>query len=567
MATVASTGGDEQSLFVRKATGLVRGWSVRDAFIYATFSINIVTLGLYIFSYGPFIPKGSLLWSVLLAGGYLVLQGVTYASLIAAMPRAGGDYVWISRVLGGGPGFVLAITGWWFILWLWVPIYANILNVEVLGPMAAIVGWSGAVDFLGKNDGIFAASVVTALLASGFIALGMRTYAKVQKICFYGGLVGLAIMMLLLLFNSKASFITHFNDQSKDLYGVDNAYGATLKAGLKDYTVPAPGSLALGATLALIPMMAFFNLWSNWGATLYGEVRGASDFRQNIFAMAGALVAPSIAAVILSLVFSKPFGWDFYHAANNTFWAGTIPTGVWPYPGLLAASFLPGGFLQFVLIAILSMWFFGWVGTVFLSSTRVVFAAAFDRVLPEGVAKVDRNGVPLIALLLMLVPSLGIAALYAYSTKFATYTLDATLVIAVTFLGSAVAAAILPWRKRDIYMASPIAKYTVLGIPLITAASGLFIVFLVGCLYKWLQDDRYGINDNGSLIFMGALYALALGIVVAGPLSGPGGGGGPGGMHWPWPWGKLPPVNLPRLGARGSRRGGHGGRGFPPPPR
>ena len=81
---------EERSLFVRKATGLVRGWSVRDAFIYAAFSINLVTLGLYIFSFGPFIPKGSLLWAVLLAGAYLVLQAVTYASLVAAMPRAGG---------------------------------------------------------------------------------------------------------------------------------------------------------------------------------------------------------------------------------------------------------------------------------------------------------------------------------------------------------------------------------------------------------------------------------------------------------------------------------------------
>src|SRR5919197_5260690 len=218
MASVAAGGeGIERALFVRKATGLVRGWSVRDAFIYAAFSINLVTLGLYIFSFGPFIPKGSLLFSVLLAGGYLVLQGVTYASLIAAMPRAGGDYVWISRVLGGGPGFVLAITGWWFILWLWVPIYANILNVEVLGPMAAIVGWSGAVDFLGRDDGIFAASVVTALLASGFIALGMSTYARIQKVCFYGGVVGLAVVVLLLLVNSKSGFISHFNDQAQDL--------------------------------------------------------------------------------------------------------------------------------------------------------------------------------------------------------------------------------------------------------------------------------------------------------------------------------------------------------------
>ena len=38
------------TLFVRKATGLVRSWSVFDAFIYATFSINLITLGLYIFS-------------------------------------------------------------------------------------------------------------------------------------------------------------------------------------------------------------------------------------------------------------------------------------------------------------------------------------------------------------------------------------------------------------------------------------------------------------------------------------------------------------------------------------
>ena len=169
MASVAAgQGGDvERAVFVRKATGLVRGWSTRDAFIYAAFSINLVTLGLYIFGYAPFIPRSSLICAVLLAGGYLVVQGITYASLIAAMPRAGGDYVWISRVLGGGVGFVLAVAGWWFILWLWVPIYANILNVEVLGPMAAIVGWDGAVDFLGRDDGIFVASVVTALLASG----------------------------------------------------------------------------------------------------------------------------------------------------------------------------------------------------------------------------------------------------------------------------------------------------------------------------------------------------------------------------------------------------------------
>ena len=38
------------------------------------------------------------------------------------------------------------------------------------------------------------------------------------------------------------------------------------------------------------------------------------------------------------------------------------------------------------LLLVMSLWFFGWVGTLFLSSTRVIFAAAFDRVLPDSAA-------------------------------------------------------------------------------------------------------------------------------------------------------------------------------------
>src|SRR5574337_1699466 len=141
---------EERSLFVRKATGLVRGWSVHDAFIYATFSINLITLGLHIFADAPFIPKGSLLLAIVLSGAYLCFQTVVYAALIAVMPRAGGDYVWVSRVLGGGLGFTLAVTGWWFINWHWVPIYANILGKEFFQPLGAVLGWHGFVGSYGR---------------------------------------------------------------------------------------------------------------------------------------------------------------------------------------------------------------------------------------------------------------------------------------------------------------------------------------------------------------------------------------------------------------------------------
>jgi basic amino acid/polyamine antiporter, APA family len=505
---------DERTLFARKATGLVKGWSVRDAFIYSAFSINLITLGLFIFSYAVFVPNGSLMWAIILSGAYLVFQAITYASLIAAMPRAGGDYIWISRTLGGGIGFVLAACGWWFILWHWVPIYANILNVEVFVPLFAILGWDGAVSFFLEAKGLFWASVITALLASGFIALGIRAYARIQKFCFYGGLVGLAFMFILLLVNSKADFISALNSQSGEVLGTSgDVYQGTLAQ--DPGTSSSIGDFgAFKGTFLLIPFLLFFNLWSNWGATLYGEVRGASDFRKNIYAMGGALIATTIAAVIMLLLFAKTFGWDFYNASNNGYWSGEGPLGIFPYPGLLTAFLMDGALWQFILVGLLSLWFFGWVGTVFLSSTRVVFAAAFDRVLPEAAAKVTRSGVPIVAIMLMLIPAIPISYFYAYNSDFFSWTLAATQVIAITFAGSAIAAMIFPWRRPDIYNASPIARYKVAGLPLISVAAFAFLVILGFALYEWFSNDLYAVNGRDTLLYMGSLYVLAIAIYV-----------------------------------------------------
>ena len=47
----------EQTLFVRKASGLVKGWSTTDGFRYSFFSVNIF-LGIWGFLYATFIPGG-----------------------------------------------------------------------------------------------------------------------------------------------------------------------------------------------------------------------------------------------------------------------------------------------------------------------------------------------------------------------------------------------------------------------------------------------------------------------------------------------------------------------------
>ena len=187
--------------------------------------------------------------------------------------------------------------------------------------------------------------MIVAVVASMYVSLGMRAYARIQKFCFYGGLVGLAVMIVILLFSSRSDFVSAYNSGAQELFGAGgNAYQATIAAGEKAGGLPVGN--AVYPTLLLIPFLAFFNLYSNWGATLYGEVRGASDFRKNIYAMAGALIFTSIFAVILLLLFAKTFGWDFYYAANSAFWAGTGPVSAWPYPGLLVAMLLGNPILQ-----------------------------------------------------------------------------------------------------------------------------------------------------------------------------------------------------------------------------
>jgi APA family basic amino acid/polyamine antiporter len=105
--------------------------------------------------------------------------------------------------------------------------------------------------------------------------------------------------------------------------------------------------------------------------------------------------------------------------------------------------------------------------------------------------------------------------LYSYQIwSFQTATLDAVLVIAVTFLGSTVVAILLPWRQKRIYDQSPLARYQVGGFPMITIAGVIFLVFLAWNLWKWFKEDIYYVNNPTSLKFLGAMYVLAIVIYI-----------------------------------------------------
>ena len=67
--TAGALGEERPTLFLRKATGLVRGWSVRDSMIYACLSTNVVTLGMVAWaSDQSAFPRGQLITSIIISG-------------------------------------------------------------------------------------------------------------------------------------------------------------------------------------------------------------------------------------------------------------------------------------------------------------------------------------------------------------------------------------------------------------------------------------------------------------------------------------------------------------------
>jgi amino acid transporter len=234
-------------------------------------------------------------------------------------------------------------------------------------------------------------------------------------------------------------------------------------------------------------------------------------------------VTVALVAVIILLIL-KTVGWDFYYAANAAYWNSLLPGGaaapvpIWPYPVMFAGWLVGNHLFQALLIAVMGLWFFGWAGTLFLSSTRVIFAAAFDRVLPEWAANISaKRRVPYGSLILMIVPSLVVSALFAYRANFQVIFLDATAVIAVTFLGTVIAAAILPWRRADIYRNSPIARWRVAGIPVITVTGVISAIFLAFMIVEWSLNTVYGTAFTTNVLplqYFAVTYLVAIAIYV-----------------------------------------------------
>jgi len=113
---LATEATDAPQVFARKATGLRREASARDVFIYNTNNQNIgIGVAFVVLLVAPFYVGASMVVATILAGLLALPMACVYAYFAAAMPRSGGDYIYISRTLHPYLGF---ISSWNWMVWL-----------------------------------------------------------------------------------------------------------------------------------------------------------------------------------------------------------------------------------------------------------------------------------------------------------------------------------------------------------------------------------------------------------------------------------------------------------------
>jgi len=522
MAIAAST----PEVFTRKASGLVRVMSPYSAFIY-----NILTMGLifpwtYLWAPGA-LPGGKMVWGILLATLLEIPIAFAYVWLSTALPRSGGDYVFQSRAFGGFWGFTLLMSG--FVIWIlqWVALSGWLLAYLGFAPLFLGLGatlGSTALSAVGvwftSAYGIIITSILNAFLSMVLLVSGFKNYVKVQYVMFYGILIAFATTLIVLFTTPASEFISRLNAFAVASGGVENFYQTA-----KDAVVAAGINLnppfSLLATLLVAPIAWTSVQWATYSAEQNGEIKEARSFKNQVFILVGSLIVTGILLALLGWAFERVGGTEFVYIAGAGYWS-LIPeaniAGFNLWPNILAIA-LTASPLVVILIAfgyILNS--FQIVNNCYIGVTRIMVAMSLDRLLPEWFSKVnERFHTPVNAHLAYFLASIPVILAYNLVGGWIGLTLGVTFACGYVFAASSLAGALLPFRAKEVYDASPGAKYKLGGVPWVTILGGIGAVFGFAMVFAFLFAPQLGVLGNWNFAeFPRNLWAqiIAIGIVL-----------------------------------------------------
>ena len=497
-----------RTFFVRDATGLVRELSWFDTFL-CGFGILNVALGLVqAFAYAPYVFPGSSMavaFLIALPGAFFI--GLLNALFTAAMPRSGGDYVWVSRSLSPVVGFAVNFFATFGV------IAAAAVNIwymasNFLAPVLYILGFESAASWVATGQAAIIMGIPAMIILVLIFSMGLNVVRRVMLVLFIITGIGTLVWLLLMVAGSTASFIAGFNS----IMGPD-AYNNLIQTASAAGRTVDPTTAGRNSFYALIYAFQMYGGFQMIGY-FAGEIK-----RVNKSAMQAIMTALAVGAsffILGALIVTRYFGYEFissvaYLANTNAEQLG-LPLG--PYLSNMIIFMTQSKLLQ-VLVS------FGFLATItwillpqMLIITRNMFAWSFDRLIPSWVAKVnERTHSPVNAAIIGGI-LIYIMLLVTLLTRFWAYLVNLAGVGALVGMLVAISAIIFPYRRKDIFEKAPsIVKSKFLGLPWLTWAGILTLITQALITFVAFTTPAIG----GAVSMVSLLASLAV-FIIAFPL-------------------------------------------------
>lgn len=492
----------EKKVFVRKATGLVREIGFWTAVIIIL--CNVIGLGwqkrLFQFTGPAIVPESSypmgippVTMSFIVVGIIVLLTVFMFAVLGAAMPRSGGGYVYISRIIHPAVGFLASWLQYFSIAVSWGLIGTAVFEAILI--YAWIAGWGTA---WATAEFLLVGGMIIVVLFTGVAYFGASMTGKILQFMF---IVPAAITIVLygILLSSTSAGVeagvkmltglsaTQFTQMALD-QGMATAYAG-------DYW-GAMATASIGTYWAYIGFAA--------ATFVGGEVKEAGKALPKTLFIANVIivllyVTISYLVAHVAMGVGKVGDYSFFSSyAFLSYGGGELPAGVgraW-MPNIAGFAAAGMGLTWFlVLIPIFAVfWVANDIPPFIITSSRIVFAMSFDRVLPEKLSEVnERWHSPTAAILVtMLVAFIGNFAesdiFVKYPVPILTEYINSGGGVAATdiwdtsfFLIASLAGMLFVFRRKDIYDKSPYkpGKSLVAVIGAIATIGNVYLLYLV----------------------------------------------------------------------------------------
>ena len=476
-----------EKVFVRRATGLIKGMSWLDSFIQNMNGLAPGAMIAAMFIVVPaWYPGADLYMAYVLMLPITLCYALSYSILSSVMPRSGGDYIFGSRIIHPIWGlmgsfmyfnvhFLLLGTLPSFALGYYLPTTLS-MAFPNNPAVASFVTWlrqPSSIVILG-----------TIIIATGALIpiLGLNPWKIWNWIMCIIGMAGLVAAIAVLAAFSHIDFIKIFNQYAMQ-YGI--SWEGTFDLAKSKGWVPTPKNFA-ATTMAMLYVTLYIT--TAWPVYYGGEVKeGEKSLPKAIFTsiMIAWLLCP-----ITTYLYYKVVTYDWASALG---YLAYVKPEAYPLPFppemvYFCSILTKNPWITFLIGFSVTIWTISWLYNMNVLNSRMIFAWSFDRIFPSPLATLHpKFHTPARALILVAI--IGEIYLFvATYTNVLAFMMNAALMCDLAFMPAGWSCAFLPWRRPDVWEKAPswikkIGKIPTTIIGLVHGAGLLWLAFMITFVY------------------------------------------------------------------------------------